>query len=406
MIRDMTDAAPASAGWPRHGVEVLPWQQRTRGGSREDRMMTSVEATIPPYIRDGQYRPAPSTSRRMEDALQVMAAADAESQGHSVALSRFLIRSESVASSKIERIEASATDYARASAGSRANSSATSMVAASHALHQMVTAAGDHQEITRADLLMAHHALMRDDPREAEYAGRMRDMQNWIGGSDYSPRGALHVPPAPERVEDLMADLLKYLGRRDVPKLAQAALAHAQFESIHPFTDGNGRIGRALVNASLRSQGATRHAVVPIASGILARRDNYFAALGAYRSGDADPIVELFTLSAHVGAEEARVSIARLKELPDRWRGEVKARKGSAAHRLAEAFYDNPVLIAADVEKFAGTSATQTNLGLTKLEDAGIIQEITGRKRDRAWVATEVTAELDDLDRRIAAAMR
>ena len=107
---------------------------------------------------------------------------------------------------------------------------------------------------------------MRDDPGESAYAGRLRDMQNWIGGSDHSPRGALYVPPPPETVADYLADLLDYANRDDVPTLVQAAIAHAQFESIHPFTDGNGRIGRALINTVLRRRGATTRVVIPLAS--------------------------------------------------------------------------------------------------------------------------------------------
>ena len=98
---------------------------------------------------------------------------------------------------------------------------------------------------------------MQDDPGEVRYAGRIRDMQNWIGGSDYSPRDALYVPPPPETVEGYLDDLIRFANRNDLPVLSQAAVAHAQFESVHPFTDGNGRIGRALINAILRRRGAT-----------------------------------------------------------------------------------------------------------------------------------------------------
>jgi Fic family protein len=392
------------AAWPAHGFETLPWSQSKRGGTREDRMFNRVEASIPPFIADLGFTPGPGLVREMEDALAEIAAADAESAGHSRALSQFMVRGESVASSKIERIDADALEYARALAGSRANASATSMVAAARALSEMVTAAGA-DGIRLDGLLTAHRALMADDLFEAEYAGRVRDVQNWIGGSDYSPRGALFVPPAPGRVSALLADLVAYLGRRDVPKLLQVAIAHAQFESIHPFTDGNGRIGRALINASLRTQGATAESIAPIASGILARRDEYFVALGAYRAGDVEPIVELITRSAYVGAEQSRVTIARLKELPERWASEITARRGSTPHVLLGLFHDNPVLTSADIERLSPAGATQTNNAISRLEEAGIIQEITGRLRDRAWVAGEMTAELDDLDVRIRASM-
>ena len=118
---------------------------------------------------------------------------------------------------------------------------------------------------------------MADDPQERAYAGRPREMQNWIEGSDHSPRNATYVPPPPRTVDDYMDDLLAFANRTDIGVLAQAAIAHAQFESIHPFTDGNGRIGRALINTILRKRGATRRVVVPLASAIVARRESYFA---------------------------------------------------------------------------------------------------------------------------------
>lgn len=398
----MTDDRVSS--WPPHGVETLPWQQQVRGGIREDRMMRSVDATIPPFIRELDYMPPLPVMLDTEKALLAVAQADTDAEGHSAALSRFMVRSESAASSKIERINASARDYAKALAGNKSNTSATSMVAASAALHELITTVGETGHFDLDSLKSAHRALMADDPMEADYAGRPRDMQNWIGGSDHSPRGALHVPPAPERVEELMDDLIAYLNRDDVPVMTQAAIGHAQFESIHAFTDGNGRIGRALVAAVLRRRGVTRNAVIPLASGLLARRDDYFAALGLYRQGDPAPLIRLFAQSARAAAECSRDTIARLKAMPEEWAVELKPRAGSAAAALIQAFYDHPVMRADDIEVVAA-STTAGYRAIDQLVDAGFIEEITGRKKDRVWAASEVMAELDDLDRRIQAAM-
>src|SRR5215469_769229 len=101
-----------------------------------------------------------------------------------------------------------------------------------------------------------------------------------------------------------MADLTEFANRTDIPVQLQAAIAHAQFESIHPFTDGNGRIGRALINTILRRRGATTHVVVPLASALVARRDDYFDALDSYRSGDLGPLLGTFVRSARISAVE------------------------------------------------------------------------------------------------------
>lgn len=398
--------SPHGSAWPIHTTETLPWRQQVRSGTRADRTVTSVDATIPPMISALDYIPPTAVIVASESALLAVAQADTDAEGHSAALSRFMMRTESVASSKIERITASAVDFAKALAGNRANTSATSMVAASTALHALVTGVGDRSRFAVEDLLLAHRALMTDDPVEAAYAGRLRDMQNWIGGSDHSPRDALHVPPAPQRVAALMDDLIAYLNRDDVPVMVQAAIGHAQFESIHAFTDGNGRIGRAMVSAVLRRRGVTRNAVVPLASGLLARRDEYFAALGEYRQGRPAPLIDLFARSARAAAVCSRESIARIKALPEEWRAELRPRAGSAAAALIHAFYDHPVMDAAEIEQRSGSSEQQTYKAIDRLVAAGFLQEITGRKRDRVWVASELLAELDDLDRRIQAEMR
>lgn len=390
-----------------HGVETLAWQQQVRGGTKEDRMMRSVNATIPPFIAELAYAPSLDEMLVSESALLAVAQADTDAEGHSAALSRFMVRSESAASSKIERINATARDYAKAIAGNKANSSATSMVAASRALHELITTVGDAGRFELEFLMSAHRALMSDDPDEANYAGRIRDMQNWIGGSDHSPRDALHVPPAPARVDALMDDLLAYLNRDDVPALVQAAIGHAQFESIHAFTDGNGRIGRALVSAVLRRRGITKNAVVPLASGLLARRDDYFSALGSYRLGDPAPLIFLFAQSARVAATASRDTIARLKAMPDEWRAEIKPRSGSIAETLIDAFYDHPVMSVHEIDSVASdTTRSQAYRVIDMLVDASFLEEITGRKKDRVWAASEVLAELDDLDRRIQDAMK
>ncbi|WP_318152953.1 Fic family protein [Microbacterium helvum] len=361
--------------------------------------------SIPPRIAELSFSPPTAIAGLAERALIESAATDGELRVQSRALPRFMLRTESVASSKIERVSASATDFARAIAGSRANTSATSMVAASTALHGLVETVGDSHAITLEDLLSAHRTLMRDDAYEAAYAGRWRDMQNWIGGSDHSPRDALYVPPPPEMVEALMRDLLAWANRDDVPVFVQLAIAHAQFESIHPFTDGNGRLGRALVSALLRRRGVAQTGVMPLASGLLAVRDEYFAALMTYRSGDPSLIVALIARAAGAAAVESRASMRVLTELPGEWRAIIDTPRGSVTDRLLEALLDEPVLSGEQASARVDATPAATYAALDRLVDAGILAEVTGRKRDRVWAAGDVLGELDELDRRIQGRM-
>ena len=137
----------------------------------------------------------------------------------------------------------------------------------------------------------------------------------------------VHAMPCTCRIEELLDDLITFANRDDLPTLVQATVAHAQFESIHPFGDGNGRTGRALIGAILRRRGVTRNTVVPVASGLLARRDDYFDALGSYRAGRLRPLLELMLRSAVAAAEEGRASMQRSSGS----RGSGRSRRGCGA---------------------------------------------------------------------------
>lgn len=247
------------------------------------------------------------------------------------------------------------------------------------------------------DLLRAHRLLMAVDYYTARDAGQFRDVQNWIGGSDYTPIHAAYVPPPPELVSELIADLLVFVNRDDLPILAQAAIAHAQFESIHPFTDGNGRIGRALISAVLRRRGLTRRMTVPLASVMLADTSRYFMHLNRFREGDADGFVEYLAVGATHASEAAQDSGMALADLPTRWRDIARPRAKSADEALIAALLDTPIFNADTAQQITGTTDPSTYRALGRLTDAGILELLSDNKRNRIWAATDVLAELDTL---------
>lgn len=397
----------AGAPWPAHGTEVRPWRQSFRGGTVQDRTLQEVMVSLPPLIADRSVWCAPRLTAQMEDSLREIAALDASHGEHLGALGRILLRTESVASSKIEHVEADVDDYARALHGMKSNASAVSMAAATEALDALIHSVDDGRDLTVGAVLASHRALMVEDPTEAPYVGRWRDMQNWIGGSDHSPRNAMYVPPPAETVEAYLVDLMAFTNRGDVPVLAQAAVTHAQFESIHPFTDGNGRIGRGLVNTVLRRRGVTHRVVVPLASALVARRDRYFDALGDYRGGDPEPIIAAFTSALAIAARESRVTATRIAAFPGRWRHAVgRTRAHSATARLLEGLIEVPILSAEEAEALVGGSTSSLYPVLDRLVEAGVLRPLTARKRNQVWGAVDLLDELDDLGVRIEAAAR
>ncbi|WP_255447506.1 Fic family protein [Schumannella sp. 10F1B-5-1] len=357
-------------------------------------------------IADLDYRPPLDLVGASERAIQEIAYTEGAGGEHLGALGRFLIATESVSSSKIERVVAGVADFAKALGGIKSNPSAVSMVAATDALTELVDEAGRTGRIELAAVLSAHHTLMMSDPLDGDWAGRIREEQNWIGGSDFSPRNAIHVPPPHELVKGYLDDLIAYVNRDDIPVFVQAAIAHAQFESIHPFTDGNGRIGRAIIHAILRRRGVTRQTVVPVATAMVADRDRYFAHVNAYRAGDVAPFVAALARGAELAAIEARATAARFAELPDAWRDRVRQRSGSVAHDIIDGLLERPVLTGDTASTMTSAHESRVFPALDLLVESDVLTELTGRKRNRVWAATEVTAELDDLTGRIETAVR
>lgn len=346
-------------------------------------------------IAELSYDPVGEIARAHEAALIAVARLEAGYGEHLAPLADFLLRSESVASSKIEHIDAGWRAFGKALAGGKSSDEAQSQLAAVRALITLVETAGTGP-ITLPAILVAHRLLMAPDPY-ADAPGALRTVQNWIGGSDYTPIGALYVPPSPELVPELVDDLLVFAGRTDLPILAQAAIAHAQFESIHPFGDGNGRIGRALISAILRHRGLTRRITVPLASAMLADTGNYFAQLTAYRRGDVDAFVGYVARGTLHASQAAEESAARLAGLPANWRATVRPRARSADEALLANLLDVPILNADTARQITGTTDASTYKALGRLTEAGILEVLSVGARNRVWAASDVLVELDAL---------
>ena len=399
-----TGNASATSTWPTHEHETRTWQQAIRGGTRDDRMLREITVALPPQIARRTIAIDSPLATDVESAMREISKLDNTHGADLEALGLLLLRTESVASSRIEEVEASLDDYARALHGIRSNTSALSMAAATTALDRMINDVGRQDRIEITAITSAHKALMRDDPGETQHAGRLRTVQNWIGGSNHSPRGALYVPPPPETVLAYMDDLLAFANRDDLPVLVQGAIAHAQFESIHPFTDGNGRIGRALINTVLRRRGATTRVVIPLASALVARRDHYFDLLDAYRTGDVRPLLVTFAEAARIASAEAQVTAGRLTEVPGEWRRMVQARAGSAGAQLLALLPSRPILSSDDASELVDAPRSSVFAAMARLREAGVLRPLTDRKRDQVWGAGLILDELEDLNVRIGRA--
>ena len=238
-------------------------------------------------------------------------------------------------------------------------------------------------------------------------------MQNWIGGSGYNPCSAVFVPPPPEAVPGLLDDLIAFCNDDGLPALAQAAIAHTQFETIHPFVDGNGRAGRVLFHLALRRRGIATHFLPPVSMVLATWAEEYVAGLTATRYvGDANSDaaheginrgVALFAGACQRAVSDARAFEERLRRLQAAWRERVgNPRCDSAMHRLIGALPAAPVLTATTASALTDRSFQAANQAIDRLVAAGVLVQVNVGRRNRAFEAPELIDAFTALERQLA----
>lgn len=332
------------------------------------------------------------------------------------ALARLLLRSEAVASSFIEGLRINVRRLAKADLAERTGLDDRDVTA--HAVlgniraMESALALADNARITVADVQALHQRLM-EGTRDARFGGEIRTEQNWVGGPGFTPCRADYVPPPPDAVPGLLEDLCEYMSGDDHPAIVQAALAHAQFETVHPFFDGNGRTGRALIHLILKRRGLATRFVPPISLILASHADAYIAALTSFRY-DGPPDTD--QAQASVGnyldrfvADTARACIDagrfadQLEALELTWRQHVgRIRSGSSVDLLLRALPSMPVLtvgVAADVIR---RSVQRTNDAVNELVKSGILKQTTIGSRNRAFEVPDLVNALTGFERALA----
>jgi Fic family protein len=271
---------------------------------------------------------------------------------------------------------------------------------------------GEGDDLAVDTLLEAHRRLL-EGTRVEEHGGHERDEQNWIGGSSFNPCSAAFVPPPPEHVKRLLEDLCKFANSDDLPAVAQAAIAHAQFETIHPFVDGNGRIGRALIHLILRRRGLAVRVVPPISLILATWSKDYITGLTSTRyigSPTSPPAVEgmnswiaLFATACRRAITDAMKFEEHVTHLEEEWRDRLNGpRSGSAAALLIRTLPGAPIVTVSGAAELIGRTFQATNQAITRLVDAGILAQVNVGRRNRAFEAPELIKTFADLERRLA----
>ena len=310
-------------------------------------------------------------------------------------MSAILLRTESSSSSQIENLTAGARQLALAEIGQSTSTNASIVTANVRTMEAALRLADDLDEHA---ILAMQRELLLAQPGWAEHAGQYRTRLVWVGTSSITPRGSAHVGPQADLVSEAMADLVVFIHRDDLQVIAQAAVAHAQFETIHPFADGNGRTGRAIVHAMVRAKGLVRSTTAPISAGLLMSTTGYTDALGAYRAGDAGPIIERFAEASRYAARSGSRLVDQLAEQIDEGSAALhraKLRPQAVAWRVLPHLIAHPVVNARFLIEGLGLNAAGAQRALTQLTDAGVLSERTGLKRDRIWQHAGILTVLD-----------
>ncbi len=395
------------------------WSPSPSGGTRADRRGCNYNAYIPDPIVDRRILLDGSVAADVSDSEAAIRELNTTSLAlvNTEGIARLLLRAEAVASSRIEGLEVGARRLLRAEAArglgeSKVDVTAEEVLRNIEAMNWAVTEVAVRDRVTVADLLEIHRRLL-EGTRLSAYAGLIRTEQNWIGGSGSNPCGAAFVPPPPEELDDLLADLCDFSSTDDLPAVAQAAIAHAQFETIHPFVDGNGRTGRALIHVILRRRAVAPRVVPPISLILATRSAEYVNGLVATRYlGPAEAPeahagmnrwIGIFAAACTRAVADAVAYEDRIRDIQAGWSERLgRFRRGSATDLLLPVLTATPIMTVGGAAAAIGRSFEATNNAFERLVSTGILHPVTVGRRNRAFEAPQIVEAFSQLERRLA----
>lgn len=359
-------------------------------GGRRSRQSFTYEAYVPDPIADSNPVLPGDIAQVVVEAERDVRALNSLSAAASLeAVARQLLRQESVASSRIEGLKLSQRRLAEAIySPDQRDVTARSVLNNISAMDEAIALAGVARPFTVADIQQIHRTLLTTSI-DARIAGVLRQEQNWIGGA--TPRDAAFIPPPEDEVPGLLEDLCSFIDRDDIPAVVQAAIVHAQFETIHPFADGNGRVGRCLIHVVLRRRDVADRYVPPVSVILATNATAYIRGLTEYRAGLVAEWCGLFAAALRSAARRAEALTDELRMLEDAWRERAGyPRRGSAADTLLAQLPAFSIVDSTTVQHIAGVSAVAARNALNHLEQAKVLRQATVGKRNRAWMAHEV----------------
>ncbi len=364
----------------------------------------TYELYLPAPIADEPLVLSADLAAVVADAEAAVRSLNAQPRPELRPLGRLLLRTEAHRSARRRADEVDARVLARAEARSRAalqvGPAAQQILTTVGATERAIERCRSAPEMGPEHLVAIHDALMR--PFRPRLAGRLRSVQNWVGGNTWRPCQANYVPPPPDEVRRLVADLCQFCNSDELPVLVQAATAHGQLEAIHPFVDGNGRTGRALVHALLRRRRLAPHYVPPIGLMLIGDRGSYHSGLARFRGGDVTGWIEAFAVATARSAQIALEYVDHVAALRTRWHHllhrSIARRPSTAASALLEVLPAYPVITVGMASTITATNEATARKGLEQLERAGVLRLVPGGRAQPMWEAPGLLDRLVEVE--------
>jgi Fic family protein len=314
-------------------------------------------------------------------------------------LIRPFVKREAVLSSRIEGTQATLGELLAAEAGSVVERSpddlrevANYVVAMEHGIERLQTL-----PLSLRLIRELHERLMDGVRGNQATPGEFRKSQNWIGPPGCTLENATYVPPPVPEMKECLGALEKFLHTTDVPPLAQIALAHYQFEAIHPFLDGNGRVGRLLITLFLVERQILPAPLLYLSAFFEAVRQDYYGHLRAVSErGEWEPWLEYFLNGVARQAEDAIGRAQAINELLSQWRQAVGGSPSKVPTKLVDLIAENPYWTVKGAAERLGVAFTTAQRAVERLTTASILSEVSGAKRDRVYCAKDILEILEE----------
>ena len=385
--------------------ESLFWLNDSWGESRNERQIGTYHPYVPDLVSHRRFELSPTTLDSVAEAHERLSQLGIKGE-RAESIARILLRSEALSSSRIEGLELpvakllEAEELRRMGVTQNPTSTATLVLGNTDMMLEAIRVGTSSSKLSIETICHMHQLLLRGTQVES-LGGIIRTSQNWIGGNRTNPIGATYVPPRPERVPALLEDLVEFCNTSQYPAVIKAAIAHAQFETIHPFADGNGRTGRALVHVLISPIGV----VTPLSLALLADRSRYIEHLSAYRSDEddgsaaTDSWVGYFSQTLVSACARAMALDDILSAVHGEWLSRVHFRKGSAGERILQLLASHPVLTVARAAELVGGSAEACRLAIRRLVEAKILRQNAKNRKSGLYVADDVIDALTSYER-------